>query len=173
MSSPYVGEIRMFGGNFAPVGWFLCQGQALAISEYETLYTLIGTTYGGNGTTTFNLPNLASRMPLHLGTGGGGTYVLGQASGSENISLTTAQIPAHQHLQMAQTAAGTTGTAAGNYPATPNPAESWYTTNPPIVADALASPAMTSTGGSLPHENMQPFLVINFIISAFGIYPSA
>jgi len=172
MSSPYVGEIRMFGGNFAPAGWFLCQGQSLPISEYDVLFNLIGTTYGGNGTTTFNLPNLASRLPLHMGTGGGGTYVLGQASGTENVSLTLAQIPIHAHVQLAQNAAGTSATGANSYPATPAPAELWFANLTPVVADALASPCMTTTGQSLPHDNMQPFLAVNFIIAWQGVYPS-
>jgi microcystin-dependent protein len=163
----------MFAGNFAPVGWFLCQGQSLAISSYQVLYQLIGTTYGGNGTTTFNLPNLASRSPIHVGAGGGGTYLLGSMGGAENVTLTVAQIPAHAHLQAAQTAGGTTASPAGAFPATPSPAETWYTTNAPNAAEALATPAMTTAGSSQPHNNMQPFLVINFIIAWQGIYPSA
>src|SRR5215470_10319820 len=97
MPEPFVGEIRMFAGNFAPAGWMLCQGQTLAISEYETLFNLIGTTYGGDGQTTFNLPNLSSRVPIHQGTGGGSTYVIGELAGVETVTLTVSQIPQHTH----------------------------------------------------------------------------
>jgi microcystin-dependent protein len=172
MANPYVGEIRMFAGNYAPVGWFLCQGQSLSIPEYQTLYALIGTTYGGNGQTTFNLPNLASRMPLHQGTNAGNTYALGQPGGTESVTLLTTQIPAHGHSQNGQTAAGTSTTPGNNVPATPSPADNWYTSSAPAAGEALANPAMTTVGGGQPHDNMQPFLVINFIISTYGVYPS-
>jgi len=98
MSTPFLGEIRMFGFNFAPNGWALCNGQTLSISQYAALFSLLGTTYGGNGTTTFQLPNLQGQVPIHQGTGGGGTYVIGQASGSANVTLLSNQMPAHTHL---------------------------------------------------------------------------
>ena len=107
MGTPYVGEIRMFAGNFAPAGWALCQGQTLAISENDVLFNLIGTTYGGDGQTTFNLPNLASRVPVHMGTGAGQSYVIGQSAGAEQVTLTTTQIPAHSHVPLCNSAAGT------------------------------------------------------------------
>jgi microcystin-dependent protein len=162
----------MFGGNFAPVGWFLCQGQSLPISSNETLFNLIGTTYGGNGTTTFNLPNLQSRFPMHQGTSRSGqTYVIGQPAGTEAVTVISNQLPSHAHIQLGQTVPGTATSPSGGVPATPSPADNWYTTNPPVAAEALASPAMTTVGNSLPHDNMQPFLVINFIIAWAGIYP--
>jgi microcystin-dependent protein len=174
MANPYVGEIRMFAGNYAPVGWLLCQGQSVLISDYQTLYTLIGTTYGGDGISNFKLPNLASRIPLHQGTSrlGGATYVLGQFAGTETITLQVTQIPQHSHSQNGQTGGGVVATPAGTIPATPSPADNWYTSNAPNAGEALANPAMTLVGGGLPHDNIQPFLVINFIISMFGVFPT-
>src|SRR5512140_1141807 len=114
MSSPYIGEIRMFGGNFAPNGWMLCQGQLIPISENDALFNLIGTTYGGDGQSTFALPNLSSRVPNHAGTGGGRTYVLGETGGVEQVTLTTAQIPVHSHVAQASSGAGGSGDPSGN-----------------------------------------------------------
>ena len=165
MSQPFVGEIRMFAGNFAPVGWAFCQGQLLAISENETLFNLIGTTYGGDGQNTFALPNLASRVPVHVGPG----FALGQAAGAETVTLTTSQIPAHSHVPQCFSNPGNLASPAGGVWANTNPT-TIYDNNPPT--NAMAPTALGSAGGSQPHDNMIPFLVINFIISLFGVFPS-
>jgi len=173
MGQPYVGEIRMFAGNFAPVGWMFCEGQTLPISENDVLFTLIGTTYGGDGQETFNLPNLASRVPLHMGTGPDGTtYQLGEAAGTEQETLTTQQIPSHSHPEVAANAAGTDQLPTGKVLAqavSSQPNLLFYGSD--SVA-AMNSGAIQPAGGSQPHENTQPFLVINFIISLFGVFPS-
>jgi microcystin-dependent protein len=165
MAQPYVGEIRMFAGNFAPAGWMFCEGQLLPISEYETLFNLIGTTYGGDGQSTFALPDLRGRVPLHFGNG----FTLAETGGVETVTLTVSQIPAHSHPFLASTNNATTTNAAANVPATtPN-----YT--PYIVANAnsaMNAQSTTSTGGSQPHDNFQPYLCVDFIISLFGIFPS-
>ena len=167
MSSPYVGEVRMFAGNFAPAGWMLCQGQLLPISEYETLFNLIGTTYGGDGQTTFGLPDLRGRIPIHQGSG----YALAQAGGSETITLTVNQMPAHSHQAM-----GSTNTATGTAPANnvlcnlTGATNSAYGTDNPQTS--LSPQSTGSMGANQPHENCQPYLCINFIISLFGIFPS-
>jgi microcystin-dependent protein len=168
MSDPYVGEIRMFAGNFAPAGWAFCQGQLMPISENETLFNLIGTTYGGDGQSTFALPNLQSRVPIHMGTGGGGAYVLGQMAGEEQVTLTGNQIPSHTHVPVANTGNGSAASPSGNFWA--QSANLPYSTQPPTAS--MAATAIGSTGGSQPHDNMIPFLVVNFIISLFGIYPT-
>lgn len=165
MGQPFVGEIRMFGGNFAPAGWMFCEGQLLPISEYDTLFNLIGTTYGGDGQSTFSLPDLRGRVPIHMGNG----FVQGQTGGVETVTLNTAQIPAHTHPFLASNNNATTTNAGGNVAAT-TPS---YT--PYIAANAntpLNPQSTTGTGGNQPHENMQPYLCIDFIISLFGIYPS-
>ena len=171
MPEPYVGEIRMFGGNFAPNGWMFCEGQSLPISENEVLFQLIGTTYGGDGEETFNLPNLASRVPIHMGTGPDGTtYQIGEMAGTESVTLSTQQIPSHTHPFTATQVAGNAGTPENNMIA-----ESTSSIKP-YIEDAPSTPmnanAVTPAGGSQPHENCQPFLCINFIISLFGVYPS-
>ncbi|MEP6491703.1 MAG: tail fiber protein [bacterium] len=169
--SAYVGEIRMFAGNFAPAGWMFCDGSTLPISENETLFQLIGTTYGGDGESTFNLPNLASRVPVHMGVGpGGATYQVGEMAGTEQETLTVQQIPAHTHPLMASTSGGTVQTPQGNVLASTSGGIQLYyegQTNGNMNASAIG-PA----GGSQPHDNVQPFLCINFIISLFGIFPS-
>lgn len=171
MAQPYVGEIRMFAGNFPPVGWMFCDGQLLPISENETLFQLIGTTFGGDGESTFALPNLQSRIPIHMGTGGGGTYQLAETGGAESITLTTQQIPAHTHPLLVSTDPGLGTNPAGAVLGALSPV-SIYKANiaPPGVA--MNASSVTPVGGSQPHENMQPFLAINFIISLFGIFPS-
>jgi microcystin-dependent protein len=174
MAQPYVGEIRMFGGNFAPAGWMFCQGQLLPISEYETLFNLIGTTYGGDGQSTFQLPNLQSRVPMHMGTGAGlGTVTLAQTGGVETVTLTTQQIPQHIHGMLA------TGTSSGLAPTNvmPSPPGSTVTGlqtyQPPGGATtALKSTMLQMSGGNQPHANIQPYLCISFIISLFGIFPT-
>ena len=168
MGTPYVGEIRMFGGNFAPAGWALCQGQTLAISENDVLFTLIGTTYGGDGQTTFNLPNLSSRVPLHMGTGGGSTYTLGQNGGVEAVTLTANQIPIHSHQMVASSDVASFNSPANNV--TGQSPNKIYRVGSPSVT--LAPTTIAQTGGSQPHDNMLPFLCINFIISLFGVFPS-
>ena len=164
MSDPYIGEIRMFGGNFAPVGWLFCQGQLLHISEYDTLFNLIGTTYGGDGQETFALPNLQSRMPMHVGSG----FVLGQLGGVESLTLTTDQLPAHTHAPVANTAA-TGPSPNGQYWA--SFANTMYSSQTP-PPDPMAESALTTAGSSQPHENMSPYQVINFILATEGIYPT-
>lgn len=170
MAQPYVGEIRMFAGNFAPAGWMLCDGQLLAISENETLFQLIGTTYGGDGQSTFGLPDLRGRVPIHFGTGGGGTYTLADRAGVEMVTLTTNQIPAHTHpLLGTDNAAGDTN-PGNNVVAKTLVNVSAYGTDAPTTP--LNASSITSVGGNQPHENIQPYLCINFIISLFGIFPS-
>ena len=170
MPEPYVGEIRMFAGNFAPNGWMLCQGQTLPISENETLFNLIGTTYGGDGQETFNLPNLASRVPIHMGTSPSGiSYQIGEMAGTEQETLTAQQIPNHTHPLVVSTAPGTQNSPANNVIAA-SPSVTLFVQD---VPDAnLNANAVTTAGGSQPHENTQPFLCINFIISLFGVFPS-
>lgn len=170
MAQPYVGEIRMFAGNFAPAGWAFCEGQTLPISENEVLFQLIGTTYGGDGEQTFNLPNLASRVPIHMGTGPDGTtYEMGEMAGVESVTLTPQQIPSHNHALVATTAIATQSSPSGNLLAQSS-AMDLYIEDVPNVA--LSPQSIGPAGGSQPHENMQPFLCINFIISLFGIFPS-
>ena len=172
MAQPYVGEIRMFAGNFAPNGWMFCEGQTLPIAENEVLFQLIGTTYGGDGEETFNLPNLASRIPIHMGTGPDGTtYQIGEMAGTEQETLSVQQIPSHTHPLTASNDLSTLTTAGGNVLSTPQSATVFpYGTDLPPAT--LNSQAITPAGGSQPHENTQPFLCINFIISLFGIFPS-
>ncbi len=164
MSQPYVGELRMVGFNFAPVGWMLCQGQLLQISQYSTLFNLIGTTYGGDGQTTFGLPNLQSRIPVHQGNG----YVMGQLSGVENVTLQISQIPAHSHLLNAQSGAGTQPSPSGGVWAD-SPLDQFSAASP---TTQLSNVLLQNSGGSQPHNNIPPFLCINFVISLFGIFPS-
>jgi microcystin-dependent protein len=170
MGEPFVGEIRMFAGNFAPAGWMFCEGQPMPISENEVLFQLIGTTYGGDGEETFNLPNLASRVPIHLGTGPDGTtYQIGEMAGTEQETLTTQQIPNHSHALTCSTAAG----------AQNPPANQVIAASPSVLLfiqddtdSTLAASSVQPSGGSQPHENTQPFLCINFIISLFGVFPT-
>jgi microcystin-dependent protein len=169
MSNPFIGEIRMFGGNFAPAGWAFCQGQLMAIAQNDALFTLIGTTYGGDGQETFGIPDLQGRMPVHQGTNPqGGNYIIGQQGGSESVTLTTNQIPSHPHSFLCNSSTGTQSSPANGVSAS-------NTLNQFAAAAAgqpMKVPLMSSTGGSQPHENMMPFLVISFIISLFGIFPS-
>jgi microcystin-dependent protein len=171
MEQPYVGEIRMFGGSFAPVGWEFCDGRQLAISENDVLFQLIGTTYGGDGEETFNLPNLQSRAPIHMGTGpSGDTYQLGEMAGTEQETLTVQQIPNHAHTVLASTGSGTQPSPAGSVLASTGGGISLYYEGAPDAQ--FNASAITPVGGSQPHENMQPFLCISFIISLFGVFPS-
>ena len=170
MAQPYVGEIRMFAGNFAPNGWMFCEGAPLPISENDVLFQLIGTTYGGDGEETFNLPNLASRVPIHMGTGPDGTtYQLGEMAGTEQETLTVQQIPNHTHPFLATTGIANSLSPVPNFaPATPS-GDAYVQNLDPVQ---LSSQTVTPAGGSQPHENTQPFLCINFIISLFGVFPS-
>ena len=164
MAQPYVGEIRMFAGNFAPVGWMFCEGQLLPISENETLFQLVGTTYGGDGQSTFALPDLRGRFPIHQGGG----FTLAETGGAESITLTVQQIPAHAHVVI----------ASDNIPAVASPennvlgqaAAKFYRAGTPTIP--LNAGAVATTGGSQPHTNFQPYLCVSFIISLFGIFPA-
>ncbi len=168
---PYVGEIRMFAGNFAPSGWALCRGQLISIAENEALFQLIGTTYGGDGQSTFALPNLASRVPIHMGTGPDGTtYQLGEMAGSESVTLTNQQIPVHTHTLTASTGPGTDALPTNNVLAQSGGAFVYYED---VAGVAMSPNAISPVGGSQPHENTQPFLCINFIISLVGEFPQA
>ena len=166
MSSPFIGEIRMFGGNFAPVGWAFCNGALIPISENDALFNLIGTTYGGDGQETFALPNLQSRIPVHQGPG----FTLGQTSGTETVTLTTNQIPSHSHVPQANGNAGSQPSPQGNVWAASSPTLNQYSNVAPTLA--MDPAACGLTGGSQPHDNMVPFLAVNFILSLFGIFPS-
>lgn len=165
MAQPYVGEIRMFAGNFAPAGWMFCEGQLLPISENETLFQLIGTTYGGDGQSTFALPDLRGRIPLHQGNG----FILAETGGAEEITLTTQQIPSHSHALIASTTISTQASPAGNVVAQSSAADLYIEDT---AASALAPQAILPAGGSQPHTNFQPYLCIDFIISLFGLFPS-
>jgi len=165
MGQPYVGEIRMFAGNFAPAGWLFCAGQSLPISENEVLFQLIGTMYGGDGESTFNLPDLQGRLPIHMGNG----FAQANAGGAEEITLTVNQIPAHSHPLIATTAIGTAASPQGAVLAASGSSNVY---RPAPGAAALATEAVGSAGGSQPHSNLQPYLGLNFIISLFGIFPS-
>ena len=167
MSQPYVGEIRMFGGNFAPNGWAFCQGQLMSIAENDTLFQLIGTTYGGDGQTTFGLPNLTGRVPIHIGSG----FNLGQLAGTETVTLTTAQIPLHPHSFQATTSSGGSANPSGGTIAQTAAGAEVYA-NPQDDPTPMAATAVQQTGQSVAHENMQPYLAVNYIISLFGIFPS-
>jgi microcystin-dependent protein len=179
MSNPYIGEIRLCGFSFAPVGWAFCNGQLLSISQYQALFALIGTTYGGDGVSTFGLPNLQSRVPIHQGTGAGlSTYLIGQTGGSEGVTLNTQQMAQHNHLANVSTAFGTTGSPANGILGTTNSGSAPSPTagNLDFISSAsnatLANNALGPAGGSQAHTNIQPGLVVNFVISLFGIFPS-
>lgn len=173
MAQPYVGQVVAVGFNFAPTGWLLCNGQLLPISQYDVLYTLIGTTYGGDGTSTFAVPNLNGRAPLGMGQGAGlSSYVIGQSAGTEQVTLLANQVGSHSH---ALAASAQTGTATAPSPTvalatSAFSAAGMYGAPPPTTA--LSSASIALTGGNLPHENRQPFLTITYIIAAFGIFPS-
>jgi microcystin-dependent protein len=166
MAQPYVGEIRMFAGNFAPAGWMFTEGQLLPISEYETLFNLIGTTYGGDGQSTFALPDLRGRIPLHQGNG----FTLAETGGVETVTLTVSQIPAHTHVLSADQGNGTQNMPGGNVLAASASSVQPYIQEGASLA--MAVQAIGSSGGSQPHDNFHPYLCVNFIISLFGIFPS-
>ena len=167
MAQPYVGEIRMFAGNFAPAGWMFCEGQLLPISENETLFQLIGTTYGGDGQSTFALPDLRGRIPIHQGNG----FILAETGGAEEITLTVNQIPAHSHPALCTGDLANVTAPANNVLAAPADVNTLpYGTDAPV--GALSPQSISSVGGSQPHTNFQPYLCVDFIISLFGIFPS-
>jgi microcystin-dependent protein len=165
MAQPYVGEIRMFAGNFAPAGWMFCEGQLLPISENETLFQLIGTTYGGDGESTFALPDLRGRIPIHQGSG----FILAETGGAEEITLTVSQIPAHSHPLLATDSVPSQTQPANGVLALPT-SFSPYSSETPFTN--LNPGSVGSVGGSQPHTNFQPYLCVNFIMSLFGIFPS-
>lgn len=167
MAQPYVGEIRMFAGNFPPAGWMFCDGALLSISENEVLFQLIGTTYGGDGQNTFALPDLRGRLPIHQGGG----FTLAQSGGVEQVTITTNQLPAHTHSVLASANPATSTSPSNNVPGITQAATitPYGTDAPPTTLNAAA---LSSVGGSQPHTNFQPYLCINFIISLFGIFPS-
>lgn len=172
MSEPFVGEIRMFAGNFAPRGWAFCDGQLLAVSQNDALFSLLGTIYGGDGRTTFGLPDLRGRIPLHQGTGPGlSQRRLGSKSGAENVTLTTNQLASHSHDFNASTADADTQVPLGKVlgESTTNLR---YLKNASPSAARLNSASLSNTGGSRSHTNMQPTLCLHYIIALFGIYPS-
>jgi microcystin-dependent protein len=167
MGQPYIGEIRCFGFNFAPQGWAFCSGQLIAISQNSTLFNLIGTTYGGNGTTTFALPNLQSRVPVHQGN----SYIMGQVGGVENVTLTTQEIPAHNHAIVATSNAAILKRPVTNtFYAASSSGNNFYESGTTLTA--LASNTVSSAGTGQPHSNIQPYLTLNWCISLFGVYPS-
>lgn len=165
MAQPYVGEIRIFAGNFAPAGWMFCEGQLLPISENETLFNLIGTTYGGDGQSTFALPDLRGRIPLHQGNG----MILAETGGAETVTLTVAQIPAHSHPFLGTTSIATDTSPNNTVLGQTSTYDAYQST---AGAIAMAANSVSAVGGSQPHENRQPFLCVDFIISLFGIFPS-
>jgi microcystin-dependent protein len=174
MSNPFLGEIRMFGGNFAPKGWALCNGQLLAISQNTALFSLLGTIYGGNGTTTFALPDLRGRVPIHFGQGAGlSNYTQGQQAGSESVTLLVGQLPAHNHTISGVASGGNqAGPANGSFAIESTGTSLNYasSSSPP---NSPMNPAMLSqTGQNQPHNNIQPYLCINFIIALIGIFPA-
>jgi microcystin-dependent protein len=164
MAQPYVGEIRMFAGNFAPAGWMFCEGQQLPISENETLFQLLGTTYGGDGQSNFNLPDLRGRIPIHQGNG----FNLSETGGAEEITLTVQQIPAHSHPLIATTSVANQSSPSNNVIAQSTAADLYIEDT---ATAALAANAVGPVGGSQPHTNFQPYLCVQFIISLFGIFP--
>ncbi|GAA4712467.1 phage tail protein [Brevibacillus fulvus] len=165
---PYVGEIRMFAGNFAPVGWAICDGSLLAIAEYSELFALIGTTYGGDGQTSFALPDLRGRLPVHQGENPETqtVHLLGEMGGTEQVTLTVAQLPAHTHQPVAASPASQTSPEGAFWAAGPN----FFTTEAPNAE--MDPAAISSFGGNQPHDNIMPYGTVSFIIALFGIFPT-
>jgi microcystin-dependent protein len=172
MSTPFLGEIRMTGFNFAPRGWMLCNGQTLPIAQYQALFALLGTTYGGNGVSTFQLPNLQGRVPIHQGSGQSGTpYIIGENSGAENVTILYNNMPIHTHSVNAVTSGGNSASPAGTLPAVESTGTSLNYAS--TAGNTTMNPAMIGTaGGNVPISVIQPFLVVNFIIAFEGIFPS-
>jgi microcystin-dependent protein len=172
MSEPFLGEIKMFGGNFAPQGYATCDGQLMSISQNTALFSLLGTTYGGNGVQTFALPDLRGRVPMHAGNGPGLTpRILGESGGTENVTLTTAEMPIHSHGLLGHTGPGDKNTIAGNCLSDDGGNQSaTYSSAQPV--NPMNANSITASGGNLPHTNMQPYLCVNFIIALQGVYPA-
>jgi microcystin-dependent protein len=176
MGTPYMSEIKIVPFGFAPKGWALCNGQFLPINQNQALFSLLGTTYGGNGQTTFALPNLRGRASMHVGPG----QALGVSAGSETVTLNQSQMPAHVHVPMAKNAQGTTGIPASNVVLAQAVAVQADQSTVPVsmysinaATDLVLNPAaISSVGGSQPHENRQPYLVLNFCIALQGAFPS-
>lgn len=180
MSEPYIGQIVLFAGNFAPRGWAFCDGQILSIAQNTALFSILGTTYGGNGQTTFGLPDLRGRVPLHVGNGQGpglSPYVLGQQSGTENVTLNVQQMPQHNHLVTGDVTPGSSPSpSGGNFAQTatsarPPVVSNSYTTGTPTSPATLNPTTIQPAGNSQPHPNIQPILGLNFIIALQGIFP--
>jgi microcystin-dependent protein len=165
MSTPYIGEIRLVGFNFAPQDWAFCQGQLLSISQNSALFTLLGTTYGGDGVQTFALPNLQGRAPIHMGIQGGNTVVQGAIGGSESVTLAATQIPSHTHGLQASNQGGDSNTPTGSYFGA---LQNRYTT----TGNSSSAPLLFSVGASQPHENRMPYMAMNYIIALYGVFPS-
>jgi microcystin-dependent protein len=167
MSNPYVGEIRLVGFNFAPLGWAMCDGQILAIAQNDVLFQLLGTTYGGDGVSTFALPDLRGRIPIHMGQGPGtSSYVLGETGGTETVTLASSQLPSHTHT-VAAAAGGNDSSASSDMPASGGP--DLYAR----AAGGAPSMSVMPTGGNQPHDNMAPFVAMNFVIALNGVFPSS
>lgn len=172
MATPLLGEIRLFAGNFAPKGYALCNGQLLSISQNTALFSLLGTTYGGDGVSTFALPNLQGRVPIHMGTGvGGSSYFEGQQGGTEAVTLNSNQMPIHTHFVNSVASGGNQPSPPGNLPAIESTGTSLNYSNAAATGQ-MSSSMLTSAGGSQPFSVVQPYLVINFIIALQGVYPS-
>ena len=172
MSEPFIGEIRMFGGNFAPRGWALCDGQLLSIPQNDALFALLGTIYGGDGRTTFGLPDLRGRVPIHMGQGPGlSSRPIGQKAGDENATVSTAQLPAHSHAMAASSQAGTSASPAAAVPAAVG-LTARYSAAGAAAGNEMNTNAVSSAGGSQQHPNVQPFQCVNLIIALTGIFPS-
>lgn len=170
MSQPFIGEVRLFAGNFPPQGWAFCDGSLIPIFEYDALFALIGTTYGGDGQNTFAVPDLRGRVPVHQGTGGGlSSRTIGETGGTETVTLTAAQMPAHTHALRGSSAAAT-GSAPGGAVLAATGAVNSYSSNA-VPTQAMAAGALAAQGGGQPHENMAPFLTVSYIIALFGIFP--
>lgn len=177
MSDPFIGEIRLFAGNFAPHDWALCDGRSLPVNQYQALFAVLGTIYGGDGKTIFKLPDLRGRVPVGMGTGPGlSKYVEGQYGGNEAVTLTTAQIPSHTHdfSLNGNSAAGNKTSPIGNYPATINDNnQQWGLSGySDTSSGVMHGGTSTVTGGNQAHSNLQPYLSINFIIALNGIFPT-
>ncbi|MGG9962810.1 phage tail protein [Ferruginibacter sp. SUN106] len=171
MQDPFIGNVILFGGTFAPVGWAFCDGSLLPISENDALFSLIGTTYGGDGQVTFGLPDLRGRMPIHQGQGAGlSTYVIGQMAGTESVTLLPGQVPPHSHTVLSNSATAGTNVPNANFLAAQSTLSEYI---PGASANSVMSPVAiaNSTGGGLPHSNIMPSLAINYIIALQGIYP--
>lgn len=177
MTSPYIGEVRMFGGNFAPANWAFCNGQSMSIANNTALYTLIGTTYGGDGQTTFNLPNLQGRLAIGTGQGPGlSNYAIGQIGGSEQVTITAQTLPSHQHTLTASnnptSSDSPSGNVTGKGTSSPQVANIYNTSTSPVAKGNMNAQSVSYSGSSQPHENLMPSQCVSFIIALYGIFPS-